>query len=105
MAQVWVSAGLRGACFGRSESRELASNHGVDFRRARAKQNDGSPHQTNDQYFFLRVLLCITVHTSETSHVTTASLMEAFPFVAATNDASACVRVCVSVCHRTYQGV
>ena len=29
--QVWVPGGLRGACSGRSKSRNLASNHGIAF--------------------------------------------------------------------------
>ena len=39
--QVWVPAGLRGACSGRSKSRNLASDHGVAFRGARAEQDSG----------------------------------------------------------------
>ena len=39
------------------------------------------------------------------SHVTTAASLQAFPFVAATNDAFACVRACLSVSHRTYRMV
>ena len=42
-AQVRPTAGLCGACFERSKSRELASNHGVGFRRARAVEDDGNP--------------------------------------------------------------
>ena len=36
-------AGLRGACSGLSKSRELACNHGIAFRRARATQDNGKP--------------------------------------------------------------
>ena len=43
-AQVWVPGGLRGACSGRSKSRNLASDHGVvAFRGARAEQDNGKP--------------------------------------------------------------
>ena len=42
-AQVWVPGGVRGACSGRSKSRNLASNHGVAFRGARAEQDNGKP--------------------------------------------------------------
>ena len=42
-AQVWVPGRLRGACSGRSKSRNLASNHGVAFRRAKAEQDNGKP--------------------------------------------------------------
>ena len=37
-AQVWVPTGPRGACSGRSKSRNLASNRGVAFRPAIANQ-------------------------------------------------------------------
>ena len=40
MVQVWVPAGLRGAYSGRSKSRNLASNHGVAFRGAKAEQSE-----------------------------------------------------------------
>ena len=40
-AQEWVPAGLRGACSGRSKSRNLASNPGIVFRRAIAIQAHG----------------------------------------------------------------
>ena len=40
-AQVWVPGGLRGACSGRPESRNLASNHRVAFRGAWAEQDNG----------------------------------------------------------------
>ena len=43
MAQVWIPGGLRGACSGRSKSRNLASNRGVAFREARAEQDNGKP--------------------------------------------------------------
>ena len=39
-AQAWVSFGLCGACSGQAKSHELASNHGIAFRRARAKQDN-----------------------------------------------------------------
>ena len=42
-AQVWVPAGLRGACPGRSKSRDLAINQGIAFRGARAEQYNGKP--------------------------------------------------------------
>ena len=40
---VWVPGGLRGSCFGRSKSRNLASSRGVAFRGARAEQDNGKP--------------------------------------------------------------
>ena len=41
--QVWVQIGLRGACSGRSKSRNLASTQGIAFRPARASQDNGNP--------------------------------------------------------------
>ena len=42
-AQVWVPDGLRGAFYGRSKSRILASIRGVASRRARAEHDNGKP--------------------------------------------------------------
>ena len=42
-AKVWVPGGLHGASSGRSKSRNVASDHGVAFRGARAEQDDGKP--------------------------------------------------------------
>ena len=41
---VWVQGGLRGVCSGCSKSRNLASNHEVVFRGARAEQDNGKTH-------------------------------------------------------------
>ena len=41
--KAWGPAGLRGASCGRSKSRDPASNHGIAFRPARAKQAHGKP--------------------------------------------------------------
>ena len=40
---VWVPAGFRGACSGRSKSRNLARNLGIAFRPARADQAHATP--------------------------------------------------------------
>ena len=40
-AQVCVPAGLRGVCSGCSKSRNLANNHGLAFRGARAEHDNG----------------------------------------------------------------
>ena len=59
-ARVWVPAGLRDPRSGRPKSRDLASNHGIAFRRARASQDNGTPLQFS---VFARLLLhhvCIT---------------------------------------------
>ena len=49
--QDWALPGLRGACPGRSKSRELASNREIAFRRGRAHQAHGNP-QTVIFFFF-----------------------------------------------------
>ena len=41
--QVWIPRGPGGARSGRLNSRNLASNHGVAFRGARAEQDNGKP--------------------------------------------------------------
>ena len=41
--RVWVPGRLRGACSGSSKSQNLASNHGVAFRGARAEQDNEKP--------------------------------------------------------------
>ena len=66
-AQVWVQAGLRGACSRSSKSRELASNHGIAFRRARAEHDNGTPHNKNEKQIFAFSLLCLStsVHVSQ----------------------------------------
>ena len=110
-AQVWVPAGLRGACSGRSKLRNLASNHGIAFRSARPNQAHANPKKVISlvfsrfrSFFHLSLLLFLNYHISSErlgSHDTTAAL-QAFHFVTDTNGAFACgfvsVRVCE--CHR-----
>ena len=43
-AQFWVPGGFRGACSGRSKSRNLASTRGVVSREARAEKDMENPH-------------------------------------------------------------
>ena len=57
-APVWAPAGLRGACSGRSKSRELESNHGIAFRRARASQAHGNAQYIYLVYFLVDTSLC-----------------------------------------------
>ena len=96
-----ASLGPGRACSGHSKSRELASNHGIAFRRDRANQIHGKPHNRNYQQVS-HILLCITARTSGAATLQ----QKAFPSVAATHKCF-CVRVCVRVrvCHRTYQGI
>ena len=51
-AQVWVPAGFRGACSGRSKPRNLASNRGIGFRSARANQAHAKPKNVISFHFF-----------------------------------------------------
>ena len=52
--QVWAPAGLHDACSGRLKSLNLACNHGVPFRGARAKQDNGKHTNQNANFSFLR---------------------------------------------------
>lgn len=52
-ALAWAPAGRRGACSGRSKSRELASNHIIAFRPASAKQDDGNPKISSVRWLLL----------------------------------------------------
>ena len=54
-AQVWISAGLRDARYGRSKSRDLASNHGIAFRLAEPRRTMENPQL---KIFALMLLLC-----------------------------------------------
>ena len=93
----WFQAGLHGACFGCSNSRSLASNHGVAFREARAEQGNGKP--TFKLYFFFFSPLLYS-HSATVRHSRQAS-----PVVTASDTTYACVDtvyacvccVCVSV--------
>ena len=51
--QIWVLAGLHGACSGRSKPRILASNHGVAFRGARAGHYNGKLTQGVYPYYII----------------------------------------------------
>ena len=100
-AQVWAPARLRGAsrC---SKSQNLASNHGIAFRPARANQ----AHRNPQSVFFLRFspLSAATSGVKQqpskalSGRGTTAALL-AFPIKTGTNGASACVFVSVCACH------
>ena len=97
-AQVWAPAGLRGARSGRSKSRRAGSFAGVLSAEPEPSGTVEIHTKKGQQFFFA----CPAVHNSShlrDSHVTTAASLQAFPFVAATNDASAvCACVCVCVC-------
>ena len=103
--QVWVPAGLRDACSGRSKSPNPASNHGIAFRPARANQAHANPKNVISSFFTSLCCCYSKSHSSRQrlgSHGTAAAL-QSFAFVTATNGASACgfvrVRVCARVCH------
>ena len=72
-AQVWVPDGLRGACFGRSKSRNLASNHGVAFRGDRAEHDNRKP---TCQLFFsiaAKALYFVAATVQQETHITSSS--------------------------------
>ena len=93
-AQAWVPAGLRGACSGPSKSRNLASYRGEGFRPVRAKKAYGTPKLfPSPPPFFHRCcwLLFLEYRSSayrQGSHGAPGAL-QAFPFVAPTNGATA----------------
>ena len=102
-AQVWVPAGLHGACSSRPKSRNPASNRGIAFRPATANQAPCNPPKCHFSHFLLLSAAVLKCHSSRQrigSHGTTAAL-QTFPCMTATNGASACgfvsVRVCVMV--------
>ena len=99
---VWVQAGLHGACSRRSQPRNLASNHGVAYRGARAEQDKWKTHISEFLHLFL--LHCCTATQPQVRH-----LFQAFPVVTATDTTNAmrawallmcvcCVCVCVRLC-------
>ena len=88
-----------GACSRRSKSRNLARNHGVALRPARANQAHTNP-ETSFLIFHLSLLLFLKYHSSRPrlgSHGTAAA-RQAIPFVTATNGASAYGFVSMRVC-------
>ena len=93
--QVRVPAGLSGASSGRLKSRNLASNRGETFRPAKAKQVPRNPQAV---IFSRRCRAAVPeVHNPRLGSRGTTAAFHALAFVPATNDAAACVRVCV--CH------
>ena len=108
--QVWVPAGFHGACSGRSKLRNLASNHGVAFRGARAEQDNGT-YVSKYNFRFFRpaavspasttpVLLLCNVYFDATT-VQLQPRFKLLPSVTAMSSAYAGVCDCVRVCHRT----
>ena len=95
--------GLRGACSERSKSRDLASNRGIAFRRARANQPYGNPqNKKKKKSVYISLPLFLKYHSSRHrigSHGTTA-VLQAFPFVSQELWFGLCVRehACVCVC-------
>ena len=92
--QVWVPAGLRGACAGRSKSRNLAGNHGVAFRGA---IREPSKTMENPRFSFFALFL----HSTAVLQFVFAPLrsLQAFPLITAMD--TLLVRVwthCLCVC-------
>ena len=105
--QVWVQAELRGACSGRSKSQNLAINHGVAFRGARAEQDNGKHIYQNVNFCFFALLLYLLLVPHQPSKCVyveqprcNSSRASSFPFVTAMNSASVRVKR-VRVCNRT----
>ena len=105
---VWVPVGLRGACSGRSKSRNLASNHGVAFRGARAEHDNGKPTcqlfcaTAVQAFYFVAATVQQQLHIK---YVWTSTMRVGILHmrVCAVCDmirvrVCRCVRVCVSVC-------
>ena len=91
-AQVWVPAGLCGACSGRSKSRILASKRGIDLRPAKANQAYAKPRYHFLSFFHPSMLLFSKYHSScqRLGSRSTRAALQAYPFVTATNSVSAC---------------
>ena len=68
-AQVCVPGGRRGACSGRSKLRNLASNHGVAFRGARAEQGNGKPTCQQVCSTAVKALYLVAATVQEQSHI------------------------------------
>ena len=102
--QVWVQAGLHGACSGRSKSRSLASKHGVAFRGVRADKDNGKP--TFQLFFAFIFAPMLYSHAAAVRHS-----LQAFPVATATDTTYACVDTayvcvcCVCVCVRACAGL
>ena len=112
--QVLVPVGLRGACSGRSKSRDLASTQRIAFRLAEPR-GTMEPHMLIVWPFALLLRLYRVVITSSLkllscllcgSHGTAAVAHETLPFVTATDGASVCVRACLChVCFLSTSGI
>ena len=91
--QVWVQAGLHAACSGRSKSRNLASNLGVSFRGARAKQGNGKPTYLVSAFF---QVFCSAAAVEPRSHG--ATLASRFPGCYSHGHFSSVCGHCLCVC-------
>ena len=108
--QVRAPAGLRDVRPGRSKSWRTCSFCGIAFRQSQAG-GPWKPHsfKTNEKktHHCFALLLLLKYRTRPQrlgSQGATAAALQAFPFVRATNGASACVRVrgCMRVCMSHY---
>ena len=87
---------------------ELPLCHGVAFRRARVKQNDGNPHKQKRPaaFFFACFALCNSSHLKRQPRYN-SSLASSFSLSWRQRTmflhVSACVCLCVGVCRRTHQ--
>ena len=91
----WASAGLRGACSGRSKSRRTGSSVGslsAEPEPSRATET----HTKDDLQLFAYSPVYYSSHLGG-RHATTAASLQGFYLVAATNDVFAGVSACVRV--------
>ena len=108
MAQVWAPSGHRGACSGRPKSSKLFFFQGIAFRGAETSRSVETPKMSFFRFFSVCfvVSLCWCKHHSSpqtlSRHGATSAAPQDFPFVTATNGASACLLLCVSVMLGSY---
>ena len=98
-AQVWAPAGPCGVRSGRSRSRELASNHGIAFRRVRASQENENPtFQLFLFFLFSRCIMSISHRPSSPQALFCGNSSRASlrSFVCDGHGGRICVCVCVS---------
>ena len=104
MVQVWVPAGLRGAYSGRSKSRNLASNHGITFRPARANRANAKPRKRHFFIFDLSLLLFWKYHSTRPSKARQPRHSNRASSVSLCDNHKRCLCVSVRVCARVSVG-
>ena len=110
--QVWALAKVRGTCSGGLKSRKLVNNLGIAFRPARANQAYANPkNKTQLPPHVIFPLYRSPPHVTFSFFVSgcccygTTAALQAFPFMTATNGASACELVSMRTCTRGVNSV